>query len=140
MNKRWLTTLVLGLSLAQLGTLIEANASLAARTFACKYTYEGMPFADVAIGVSDDLHLDSTVAVSAWGQSHRESAETMACGTGELFHIVIAKENPENTIYMIIYTKTLDAPLLSDNIYKSDLINPHMPQIGQKVGGTCTLQ
>ncbi len=97
--------------------------------FSCDYAYLGMPTTSIEALIYTDGSPAPTVKVSMQGRTHQETATREVLAADEAAHLWISKENPENTIEMVIYRA--DRP--NGN---SVLINHNVP-FGKEMWGKC---
>jgi hypothetical protein len=104
----------------------QANAS----GLACDHTIFGAPFVTVVLEVLPDGALGQTAKVSmlSQGKPHPESVTQEANRPGELYHLWISKDKPDNSIEMMVYQD-------GEN-FRSKLINPRFG-VGREAQGVC---
>lgn len=96
----------------------------------CDYAYMGFPTSTVEVTLFSGSKLSSSVTVTMQGSSHKESLTEEVKADGEYLHGWISKENPQNTIELIVYK----VPQADG---QSKLVNHNVP-IAQDMWGTCT--
>ena len=111
--------------------LYSLNPAAAEMTdIACDYKFMGVDMARVEVAVDENGRPDSSVQVTMQGRSHKETATPEVLAADEFLHLWISKENPENTIEMVIYKARRAEG-------RSKLVNHNVP-IGKEVWGECS--
>jgi hypothetical protein len=107
-----------------------SSSHAGASGLACDHTIFGAPFVTVVLEVLPDGSLGQTAKVSmlSQGKPHPESVTQEPNGPGELYHLWISKDNPENSIEMMVYQ--------GEEGVRSKLINPRFG-IGREAPGVC---
>ncbi len=96
----------------------------------CDYAFMGVPTSKVQFSVYKG-ELGSSVSVTMPnGATHKETLTPEKLGADEFMHGWISKENPQNTIEIIVYQEAKSQG-------QSVLINHNVP-IGKEMWGTCT--
>lgn len=105
---------------------------LSAMTITCAYQFVSFEFATVRARLDQNGTLAPSVDVIRQGQSHSESATPAPLAAGEMLHLWISKEVPDNTVEMIVYSQAQPNG-------RSVLINHSMP-IAKEIWGECTFE
>jgi hypothetical protein len=113
-----------------LASLFLFSARAGAAGLACDHTLFGAPFVTVVLEILPDGSLGQTAKVSmmSQGKPHPESVTQEPIRPGELYHLWISKDNPENSIEMMVYPE-------GERI-RSKLINPRFG-VGREAPGIC---
>jgi len=98
----------------------------------CSYAFMGAPMAEVELGLKADGSPESSAHITMHGKSHFESVTPEKLGPDELVHAWISKENPENTIEMVVYRTRSPKG-------QSKLVNAKMP-MAKEVWGDCAFK
>jgi hypothetical protein len=98
----------------------------------CSYTFQTVPFATVQIGILENGMPESSAMISSGpaAPAHKETVTPAPLANGEYLHVWLSKENPDNTVEMIIYN-----PPHAEG--QSVLINNNVP-LGKEVWGSCS--
>lgn len=96
----------------------------------CDYAYMGFPTSSLEFTIFNGSKLSSSVTVTMQGSSHKETLTPEQTAAGEYVHGWISKENPQNTVELIVY----EVPQKDG---QSKLINHNVP-IAQEMWGTCS--
>ncbi|WP_413581446.1 hypothetical protein [Bdellovibrio sp. HCB288] len=119
------------LLLISLMTPTFASASL----MHCEYSFFGAPAGTVRIEVADDGTPAETATITMFHTPTQSAPVTpLDKNPGEMFNVVLFKDNPQNEIFMIVNTPSAEGSI------KSKLINPKMSGISKEIPGACKLQ
>lgn len=106
------------------------SAHAKASGLSCDHTIFGAPFVTVELEILPDGSLGQTakVSVTAQGKPHPESVTQEPSRPGELYHLWLSKESPENSIEMMVYQE--------ETRFRSKLVNARYG-VGREAPGVC---
>lgn len=114
---------------AFLSLLIASSIASAGTLLKCDYDYYGGPFASIELELGTDGSLPLPGTITQYGRAHSESVTPGQPAAGERFHYWLSKENPENTIEVIVYSAVKDGK-------NTKMINSKLP-FGNEMTGIC---
>ncbi|WP_413578653.1 hypothetical protein ACLVWU_08980 [Bdellovibrio sp. HCB290] len=98
----------------------------------CEYSFYGAPAGTVRIDVSEDGTPGPVADVSLFYTPTQQAPVTIQeKNAGELFNVVLFKDNPQNEIFMTVNLAE------NDGSFKSKIINPKLTGVSKEIPGTC---
>lgn len=97
--------------------------------YRCSYSIYAAPFAEVHLVVRDGKP-DEFAKIVFQGRQSQETVTQEVSAMGEILHVWLSKESPDNNLEMIIFEQDAGQG-------NSKLINPHMPVL-KEMWGHCT--